>query len=90
MSLSVIVPPAHKGAAPVTGPTSPILRIRLLPKSLKYILPDASQKIALGSLIIADNGEPPSPLKPAVPVPAMVDIIPDVLIFLIRLVASVK
>ncbi len=51
-------------------------RMRLLPCSAMYTLPDVSNATPKGWFNVADVANPVSPLKPEVPVPAIVVMIP--------------
>ncbi len=53
-----------------------ISRMRLFPRSEKIIFPVGSTVICIGTFNSAEVAGPPSPLKPATPVPAMVEIMP--------------
>ena len=57
-------------------PEESTLRMRLLFTSAMYRLPAASSATSWGLLSCAAVAAPPSPLKPAVPVPATVEITP--------------
>ena len=72
--LSPVNPPVVV-ATPATVLIIPLetvtLRMMLKPDlSPKYILPALSRFIPAGNLIVAEAAAPPSPLEPAVPVPA--------------------
>ena len=51
-------------------------RILLLERSIIYILQEPSTETAIGKFSLAPVATPPSPENPAVPVPAMVLIMP--------------
>jgi len=63
-----------------------IIRTRLLTSSATYILPvTADQQTSAGLLNSAAVAAIPSPLYPAVPLPAMVEITPAAFLLRIRL-----
>ncbi len=63
-------------ATVVMMPLLSILRIRLFRESAIYTLPAPSRATPIGRFRLAEVAGPPSPENPAVPVPAMVEMIP--------------
>src|SRR5665213_3191148 len=83
--LSLVYPALPLPAIVEIIPLVFILRTRLLLASDTYKLPDASRITYVGPLNSADVAWPPSPEKPLLPVPAMVEMIPLVVTLRIRL-----
>ena len=82
---SPLKPGAPLPATVLMTPPGVILRMRWLPQSARNRFPLASNATEDGADRLAAVAGPPSPLNPAVPVPAMVVMIPPGVILRMRL-----